>query len=122
MSAACIKTPTRISRNCGGLTAPENRHEPDYAAKIHIVSAPVYYHDYMLGSLFASQVHHYIATQVLGAADARTTSFYGDKRAGDFLVKNIFAPGATYYWNDMLRRATGEELDPKYFAADFIGE
>ena len=35
---------------------PEGRNEPDFAAKIHIVTTPVYYHNYMLGEMFASQV------------------------------------------------------------------
>ena len=42
---------------------------PDYASKIHIVSAPVYYHNYMMGQLFASQVHHAIARDVYNGAD-----------------------------------------------------
>ena len=36
---------------------PKGRNAPDYASKIHICSAPVYYHNYMMGQLFASQVH-----------------------------------------------------------------
>ena len=44
---------------------PEGRNAPDYASKIHIVSAPVYYHNYMMGELFASQVQHAIARDVL---------------------------------------------------------
>ncbi len=48
---------------------PEGRNAPDYASKIHIVSAPAYYHNYMMGQLFASQVHHAIARDVLGGVD-----------------------------------------------------
>ncbi|HJQ79661.1 MAG TPA: M2 family metallopeptidase, partial [Lacipirellulaceae bacterium] len=44
-----------------GLHRPEGRDAPDYASKIHIVSAPAYYHNYMLGQLFACQVHRTIA-------------------------------------------------------------
>ena len=46
-------------------SGPTGRNAPDYASKIHIVSAPVYYHNYMMGELFASQVHHAIAREVL---------------------------------------------------------
>ena len=49
-----------------GVRRPEGRNAPDYASKIHIVSAPCYYHNYMMGQLFASQVHHTIAREVLG--------------------------------------------------------
>src|SRR5213082_1932728 len=34
---------------------PKNRNAPDYASKIHVVSAPAYYHNYMMGELFAAQ-------------------------------------------------------------------
>ena len=44
---------------------PEGRNAPDYASKIHIVSAPAYYHNYMMGELFADQVLHAIARDVL---------------------------------------------------------
>ena len=46
---------------------PPGRNAPDYASKIHIVSAPVYYHNYMMGELFASQVHHAIGREVYKA-------------------------------------------------------
>src|SRR5690606_28471764 len=39
------------------LHRPEGRDEPDYASKIHVVSAPAYYHNYMMGQLFACQIH-----------------------------------------------------------------
>ena len=51
------------------LRRPEGRTAPDYASKIHVVSAPVYYHNYMMGELFASQVHHAIAKEVFKGAD-----------------------------------------------------
>ncbi len=44
-----------------GIRRPAGRNAPDYASKIHIVSAPCYYHNYMMGQLFASQVHHALA-------------------------------------------------------------
>jgi len=39
------------------IKRPAGRDAPDYAAKIHVVSAPCYYHNYMMGQLFACQVH-----------------------------------------------------------------
>ena len=43
-----------------GLKKPEGRDEPDWAAKIHIALYPVYYQNYMLGELLASQLYFYI--------------------------------------------------------------
>ena len=35
---------------------PDDRHAPDWAATIHLASAPVYYHNYQLGEMVASQL------------------------------------------------------------------
>src|SRR3954463_8632124 len=64
------------------LTRPAGRSAPDYASKIHIVVAPVYYHNYMMGELFASQVHHAIAKEVYREADPRRGIYVGDPRGG----------------------------------------
>jgi peptidyl-dipeptidase A len=101
---------------------PPQRSAPDYGSKIHIVSAPVYYHNYMMGQLFASQVHHTIAKEVYDGADPRTVIYVGDKRVGDFMKKKVFEPGRTLDWQGLTNHATGEPLSPKTFAADFKGK
>lgn len=101
------------------LKRPEGRSSPDYASKIHIVNAPVYYHNYMMGQLFASQLHHTIARKVLGGADPRTALYNGRKEVGEFMRQRVFAPGRLYDWNKLTEFATGEGLNPKAFAADF---
>ena len=74
---------------------PPGRNAPDYASKIHIVSAPVYYHNYMMGELFASQVHHAIARDVYKGADPDTVIYVGNKEVGEFMKKKVFEPGRT---------------------------
>jgi peptidyl-dipeptidase A len=101
---------------------PPQRSAPDYGSKIHIVSAPVYYHNYMMGQLFASQVHHTIAKEVYDGADPSTVIYVGDKRVGDFMKKKVFEPGRTLDWQGLTKHATGEPLSPKTFAADFKGK
>jgi peptidyl-dipeptidase A len=44
----------------------------------------------------------------------------GNLQVGEFLVEKIFKPGARYPWNEMLKRATGEELRPEYFVEQFV--
>jgi peptidyl-dipeptidase A len=101
------------------LKRPEGRSAPDYASKIHVVSAPVYYHNYMMGQLFASQLHHTIARNVLGGADPRTALYNGRSEVGEFMRQRVFGPGRLYNWNKLTEFATGEGLNPKAFAADF---
>lgn len=98
---------------------PDDRDEPDYASKIHVVVAPVYYHNYMMGELFASQLHHTIARDVLDGADPREVVYVKDPRVGEFLKHKVFEPGRTLPWNELTRFATGEPLRPAAFAADF---
>ncbi len=98
---------------------PPNRNAPDYASKIHIVSAPVYYHNYMMGELFASQLHHAIARDVYKGADPNSVVYAGSKDMGEFMKKRVFEPGRTLPWNELTKHATGETLNAKAFAADF---
>jgi peptidyl-dipeptidase A len=104
------------------LKRPEGRDEPDFASKIHVVSAPAYYHNYMMGQLFACQVHRAIARDVL-KADNPSQAFYTDnKQVGQFMRERVFAPGRSLSWNELTKHATGEELNPKAFAAEFGGK
>jgi len=99
---------------------PEGRDEPDWAAKIHFTIAPCYYHNYMLGELLASQLHHYLVTNILKLEPGGEVSYVGRKEAGQFLKDKVFAAGARYHWNEMIERATEEPLTPKYFVAQFV--
>ena len=91
--------------------------------KIHIVIAPVYYHNYQMGDLFASQVHHALVREVLKPAGGTAISagspiYVGNKAAGQFMLQKVFVPGRTLSWNELTRHATGEDLSPKAFAED----
>jgi peptidyl-dipeptidase A len=99
------------------LKRPADRNAPDYASKIHIVVAPAYYHNYMMGELFASQVHHTIASKVLKTSPAKA-NYTGNPAVGEFMKSKVFAPGRTLSWNELTKFATGAELNPKAFAAD----
>src|SRR5262245_26763392 len=102
-----------------GLKRPAGRNAPDYGSKIHIVSAPVYYHNYMMGQLFASQVHHALCRDVYGDADPNGVTYIGDKRVGDWMKQKVFDPARLYDWRGLTKHATGAELNAKAFAADF---
>jgi peptidyl-dipeptidase A len=103
------------------LKRPDGRDAPDYASKIHIVTVPAYYHNYMMGQLFACQVHSAIARDVLHASNVPDAYYTTNKDVGKFMTDRVFAPGARLSWNALTRHATGEELNPKAFAAEFGG-
>jgi len=100
------------------LRRPERRNVPDFASKYHFIGAPAYYHNYMMGEMFASQVHHALVRKVLPDEEPAEAIYFGNKKAGDFLRKRVFEPGATMNWEELTRHATGEPLNPKAFAED----
>jgi peptidyl-dipeptidase A len=104
------------------LKRPAGRNAPDYGSKFHIVGAPVYYHNYMMGELFASQVHHAIARKVYKGADPATVTYVGNKGVGAFMRRYVFEPGRTMTWNELTRFATDADLSPEAFAKDFSGK
>jgi peptidyl-dipeptidase A len=102
------------------LKKPEGRNEPDWASKIHIATFPCYYHNYLLGELLASQLYYYMTSNILKSDDFKSQSFVNKPEIGNYLKEKIFMPGAKYYWNDMIEKATGEKLTPKYYAKQFV--
>ena len=101
------------------LKKPDGRNAPDFASKIHIVSAPVYYHNYQMGQLFASQLHRAIAKSVFPGVNPKEVIYNGNPKVGAFMKEFVFVPGRLLSWIDLTKFATGEELNAKAFALDF---
>jgi len=103
------------------IKKPEGRNEPDWAAKIHVALYPAYYHNYILGELLASQLYFYISGKVIKAKEDEPQSFANNKDVGNYLKHLFFSYGAIYNWSELIKKATGEELTPKYYAKQFVG-
>ncbi len=88
---------------------PAGRDEPDWAAKLHVALAPVYYHNYVLGHLTAAQLRIYIENYITRGP------FFMSEAAGRYLLEAVFGPGAREDWQTTVLRATGEPLTPNYF-------
>jgi len=102
------------------VTRPENRNEPDWAAKIHLAQYPCYYHNYTLGELAASQILNTITRTVMKMDSLAEISFVNKPEIGEYLKTEIFMPGSRFHWNALLKKATGEELTPKYLVGQFM--
>jgi peptidyl-dipeptidase A len=87
---------------------PDGRHTPDWAAKIHLAAAPVYYQNYLYGELFASQLDATLYARAGGLVDQRD--------AGQLLVRDVFAPGASLRWDELVARATDAPLSASHLA------
>ncbi|HEX2428686.1 MAG TPA: M2 family metallopeptidase [Gaiellaceae bacterium] len=81
------------------VTPPDGWHAPDWAAKIHIAVAPVYYHTYLYGAIVASQIAAGLESSVGGIVDR--------PEAGTELREKLFGPGQSMRWDRLVERATG---------------
>jgi peptidyl-dipeptidase A len=90
------------------LVSAPDRSAPDWAAKIHVASAPVYYHNYLLGELLASQL--------AGTCRRECGGLVGNRQAGDLLVERVFRRGASAQWGEIVEDATGRPLGIEDFA------
>ena len=128
-----------------GLDGSSRKACPDWAAKTHLALSPVYYQNYLLGEMNASQFLAAMRREAVAAAGgdgprlvksgAALAASGGDPERvkggatgevslvnnpviGKFLVERLFRHGATLPWNARLAAATGEPLNPACFLAD----
>lgn len=91
------------------VNRPPERHAADWAAKIHIAAAPVYYQNYLLGEMFAAQIERTCRGQAGG--------LIGRREVGDLLRDRIFRLGSSRRWDDLVEHATGRRLGAADFSA-----
>jgi peptidyl-dipeptidase A len=85
-----------------GITPPDGRRAPDWAAKIHIAVAPVYYHTYLYGAIVGLQLTAFLEGSAGGIVDRPD--------AGRILREKLFAPGQSVRWDRLVQNATGSPL------------
>ncbi|MDQ3987135.1 MAG: M2 family metallopeptidase [Actinomycetota bacterium] len=94
------------------VSPPPGRSAPDWAAKIHVAAAPVYYHNYLLGEMLASQI--------VSTCEEECGGFVANPDAGRLMVERIFAQGASLRWDELINNATGRPLGAEDFAAGLV--
>jgi peptidyl-dipeptidase A len=93
---------------------PHGSRPYDWATKIHVALAPVYYQNYLLGELAASQIE-------AAVSEMTGTPLTGNPDAAAFLRERWFKPGASLRWDELVTQATGAPLGADRFLADFVG-
>ena len=89
---------------------PEDRDAPDWAAKVHVATAPVYYQKYLLGRLFSAQLTQKMNADLGGW-------WQGRPKSGEYIKRELFMPGARYAWSELVERVTGKPLGVESLAA-----
>ncbi|MDQ3018146.1 MAG: M2 family metallopeptidase [Bacteroidota bacterium] len=102
-----------LTKQYQGIVPPNTRGDQfcDACTKTHINDDAAQYYDYALSYIILFQIHQYIADNILHQP-ATSTNYYGSTAIGDFL-KKIMSSGATKNWRDVMKEATGEEMNAK---------
>jgi peptidyl-dipeptidase A len=85
-----------------GVTPPDGRRAPDWAAKIHVAVAPVYYHSYLYGKI--------VALQIAAALEQTGGGIVGRPEAGAQLRDRLYSAGQSVRWDRLVEQATGAPL------------
>ena len=95
------------------LNIPEDRRNRfDWASKIHFGANPVYYQNYLLGELMASQMDEFVKANI--------SSLPFKPEVGRFFIEKIFKPGSSLRWDELLTSSTGETLNPDYLINQLV--
>jgi len=104
------------------LHRPEGRQAPDWASKIHFSVAPVYYHNYLLGEILASQLQRTLLRQAAGGGADAWDRYVSRPETGALLSQRLYAPGKSRDWRDLIRHATGAPLAADAFVAELCSD
>jgi len=93
------------------VARPAGPRPHDWAAKVHLANAPVYYHNYLLGEVAASQLEAMLTAETGAASPAAAP-----RAAGALLRERFTRHGARLRWDDLVEQATGEPLTTRHLA------
>lgn len=91
-------------------TPPDRESRCDWLSKVHLITNPVYYHNYLLGTVFSSALMRKffpIITPESLLSSAKTL------KIGRFFRESIFIHGKSLTWQDVIRKTFGQDLSPK---------
>jgi peptidyl-dipeptidase A len=95
------------------VTPPPERRAPDWAAKIHIAVAPVYYHTYLYGAIVAAQIRDALRREFGQIVDS--------PEAGRALRERLFAPGLAVRWDRLVEQVSGAQLAVESLVREVAG-
>jgi peptidyl-dipeptidase A len=93
------------------ITPPAGPRPDDWACKLHVALAPVYYQNYLLGEITASQLSYALARETGAPSPAVEPA-----AAGEFLRERFMRPGSAMRWDELIEHATGTPLSVDHLA------
>lgn len=105
------------------LHRPANREQAaDWATKIHIATAPCYYHNYLLWELLASQFGDTLSKEFFGGQSFETCSLVNHPEIWDFFKNRLFKKGASVTRDQAIIESTGRSLSSESYAKEFCSD
>ncbi len=102
------------------LNKPDRKDNPDWTTKIHIATSPCYYHNYLLGEIFSSQLNEYLHQNILKSTNLWENVLIDNPEIGNFLINKLFKYGASLHWKDVIGQSTGEDLNVEHYAKQYF--
>ncbi|MFH0883439.1 MAG: M2 family metallopeptidase [bacterium] len=100
------------------LRRPKGReNHKDWAVKSHLVNAPVYYQNYLLGEWQASMINN---AMIRDLKLEEPVSWVKNREVGKWLKEKLFREGATWEFNELMRNATGSSVRPDEFLGQYF--
>lgn len=93
-----------------GLSRPDG--ECSWANIIAFSTHPVYLQGFLIAELIRAHTYEYLRRTQGSIIDNPAT--------GRFLIENYYRPGDSKPWGELIREATGEELNPQYFVDELL--
>jgi len=101
-----------------GIKPPKDPNTTDWATNSYFTSFSCTVHNFVLAELFAGQLRHYVEKNIL---KGKNPVYQDSKKVGEFLVSQIYQYGDLITWDQLIEQATGEPLNPIYFANYLTG-
>ena len=108
----------RLNEKYLGILPPDDQNTTDWATTSYFTSFSCSVHNYVLADLFAGQLQHYIEKNLLYNTN---TTYQKNKAVGSYLVSKVYKNGDILPWEQLIEQATGEPLNPLYFANYLTG-
>lgn len=93
---------------------PHREGFQDWASKIHIGQAPVYYYSYLLGEVFASSLKALLRQQ--------GGKVLWSSKSGRLLKEKLFSPANRYRWDILIEKVLGHPFSEEDWQKEFVGE
>ncbi|CAA9537926.1 MAG: hypothetical protein AVDCRST_MAG79-1560, partial [uncultured Thermoleophilia bacterium] len=94
------------------IPRPPGDRTHDWATKLHLALAPVYYHNYLLGEITAAQLEWALERETGSSSPAANP-----EAAGQLLEERFLRPGRSVRWDALVERATGAPLTPDHLVS-----